>query len=151
MSHVKSAWILHICHFWCVNIWQIQTLIKYQDRQTESWHLLKVFCHSYFCWTKHYILWILQKQQKLKTTTTTIEQQQQQQQQHQKSDKNKSLGFTDDDFWIAQQKISWKTSLVNFTNILRAAFSYKSFTCSFLCTCILGLKFFGARILAQKV
>jgi hypothetical protein len=37
------------------------------------------------------------------------------------------------------------TKGVNFSNILRAAFSYKK------CAYILGLYFFGARILAQKV
>jgi hypothetical protein len=38
---------------------------------------------------------------------------------------------------------------VNFTNILRAAFLYESFSSSIVCTEILGLSFFGARIFAQ--
>ena len=39
---------------------------------------------------------------------------------------------------------------VNFTNILQAAFLYQSLLSSFFCTYVLGLYFFGERILAQK-
>jgi hypothetical protein len=40
---------------------------------------------------------------------------------------------------------------VNFTNILRAPFSYESFFAQLLCAYNLGLYFFGERILAQKL
>jgi hypothetical protein len=40
--------------------------------------------------------------------------------------------------------------VVNFTNILRVAYLYKSFCHSFFCSNILGLNFFGATISAQK-
>jgi hypothetical protein len=41
---------------------------------------------------------------------------------------------------------------VNFTNVLRAAFTYVSCMCSFsFCAYVLGLYFTGARLLAQKL
>ncbi len=63
-------------------------------------------------------------------------------------------GMEDIDQVLEADELAFRRSQrpgVNFTNILYAAFLYESFTHSFLCTYILGLYFFSARILAQKL
>ncbi len=45
---MNSAGFWHICLRWCLNIWHTYTYMLHKVGQTESWHLLMVFCDSCF-------------------------------------------------------------------------------------------------------